>query len=74
MNDFPLYALSEEYDALREALRAVCDAVAPHAAANDAEERFPQEAFDALRQSDFVAPHVPEGTAAPARTPWPPAW
>ena len=32
-SDFPLYALSEEHQAIREAVRAVCDAkVAPYAA------------------------------------------
>ena len=32
MSDFPLYAMSEEHQAVREAVRAVCDAkVAPAA-------------------------------------------
>ncbi len=61
MNDFPLYALSEEHQAIREAVRAVCtDKVAPYAAAVDEEARYPQEAADALAASDFHAPHVPE--------------
>ncbi|MBW9204861.1 acyl-CoA dehydrogenase family protein [Mumia sp. zg.B53] len=56
-----MYALSEEHQAIREAVRAVCDAkVAPYAAAVDEEVRFPQEAYDALVASDFHAPHVGE--------------
>jgi alkylation response protein AidB-like acyl-CoA dehydrogenase len=59
--DFPMYALSEEHQAIREAVRAVCDAkVAPYAADVDEEARYPQEAHDALLASDFHAPHVPE--------------
>ena len=61
MSDFPLYALPEEHQAIREAVRAVCDAkVAPYAAAVDEEARYPQEAHDALLAADFHAPHVPE--------------
>ncbi len=56
-----MYALSEEHQAIREAVRAVCDAkVAPYAAEVDEEARFPQEAHDALVASDFHAPHVAE--------------
>ncbi|MFT4010793.1 MAG: acyl-CoA dehydrogenase family protein [Nocardioidaceae bacterium] len=61
MSDFPLFTLSEEHQAIREAVRAVCDAkVAPHAAAVDEEARFPREAYEALAAADFAAPHVPE--------------
>ncbi len=61
MSEFPLFALSEEHQAIREAVRAVCDAkVAPYAAAVDEEARYPQEAADALLAADFHAPHVPE--------------
>ena len=60
-SDFPMYALSEEHQAIREAVRAVCDAkVAPYAAAVDEEVRYPQEAADALQAADFHAAHVPE--------------
>ena len=59
--DFPVYALTEEHQAIREAVRAVADAkIAPHAAAVDEEARYPQEAADALLAADFHAPHVPE--------------
>ena len=61
MNDFPLYGLSEEHQAIREAVRVLCDAkVAPFAAVVDEEARYPQEAADALLAADFHAPHVPE--------------
>jgi alkylation response protein AidB-like acyl-CoA dehydrogenase len=61
MSEFPLFALSEEHQAIREAVRAVCDAkVAPYAAAVDEEARFPHEAYDALAAADFAAPHVGE--------------
>ncbi|HXH79314.1 acyl-CoA dehydrogenase family protein [Nocardioides sp.] len=59
MTDF--YSLSDEHQAIREAVRALCEAkVAPYAAAVDEEARYPQEAADALLAADFHAPHVPE--------------
>ena len=61
MSDAPIYALSEEHQAIREAVRDVCDAkVAPYAALVDEEARYPHEAAAALLASDFHAPHVPE--------------
>jgi alkylation response protein AidB-like acyl-CoA dehydrogenase len=61
MSDYPMYALSEEQQAIREAVRAVCDAkVAPAAAAVDEASEFPQAAYDALAASDFAAPHIAE--------------
>jgi alkylation response protein AidB-like acyl-CoA dehydrogenase len=61
MNEYPLYAPSEEHQAIREAVRAVCDAkVAPAAAQVDEAGEFPQAAYDALAASDFAAPHVAE--------------
>jgi alkylation response protein AidB-like acyl-CoA dehydrogenase len=60
-NDFPLFALSEEHQAIREAVRDLCEAkVAPYAAEVDEEGRYPDEAAKALQQADFHAPHVPE--------------
>jgi alkylation response protein AidB-like acyl-CoA dehydrogenase len=59
--DYPLFALSQEHQEFRKAIREICDAkVAPFAAAVDEEARYPQEAHDALVASDFHAPHVPE--------------
>ncbi len=61
MTDIPLFALPEEHQAVREAVRAICDAkIAPHAAEVDEQARYPQEAHDALLATDFFAPHVPE--------------
>jgi alkylation response protein AidB-like acyl-CoA dehydrogenase len=60
-NDFPLYGLSEEHQAIREAVRAVAEAkIAPYAAEVDEQARFPREAAEALLAVDFHAPHVPE--------------
>jgi len=59
--EFPMFALSEEHRAVREAVRAVCDAkVAPHAAEVDETGTFPQASYDALVAADFAAPHIPE--------------
>ncbi|MGH3331946.1 MAG: acyl-CoA dehydrogenase family protein [Nocardioidaceae bacterium] len=59
--EYPMYALSEEHQAIREAVRAVCDAkVAPHAAEVDESGEFPQAAYDALAGADFAAPHIAE--------------
>ena len=61
MTDFPLFGLSEEHQAIREAVRAVAEAkIAPFAAAVDEEARYPEEAAKALLAADFHAPHVPE--------------
>ncbi len=57
----PMFALSEEHQAIREAVRDICDAkVAPYAADVDENARYPREAAEALRAADFHAPHVPE--------------
>ncbi len=56
-----LFALPEEHQAVREAVRAVAEAkIAPFAAEVDEEARFPSEANEALIAADFHAPHVPE--------------
>src|ERR1700710_1418549 len=60
-NEFPLFALTEEHQAIREAVSDLCAAkVAPFAAEVDEESRYPDEAAKALQQADFHAPHVPE--------------
>jgi alkylation response protein AidB-like acyl-CoA dehydrogenase len=60
-SEFDLYRPSEEHDMLRDAVRAVCeDKVAPHAAEADERSEFPQASYDALRQADLHAIHVPE--------------
>jgi alkylation response protein AidB-like acyl-CoA dehydrogenase len=56
-----LFAITEDHQALREAVRAIAeDKIAPYAAEVDEQARFPQEAYDALRAADFHAPHIPE--------------
>ena len=58
---FDAYQLSEDHQALRAAVRDLCEGkIAPYAAVVDAEARYPQEAHDALVAADFHAPHVPE--------------
>ena len=58
---FDLFRLSEDHEALREAVRAVAEGkIAPYAASVDEEARYPQEAHDALVAADFYAPHIPE--------------
>src|SRR4051794_31638064 len=57
----PLFALTEEHRAIREAVRSLCEAkVAPYAAEVDELARYPEEAAAALVAADFHAPHVPE--------------
>ncbi|WP_028653309.1 acyl-CoA dehydrogenase family protein [Nocardioides halotolerans] len=57
----PLFALTEEHRAIREAVRSLCEAkVAPYAADVDEQVRYPEEAAAALQAADFHAPHVPE--------------
>jgi alkylation response protein AidB-like acyl-CoA dehydrogenase len=59
--DFDLFRLSEDHEALRDAVRAVAEAkIAPHAAEVDETAAFPKVAYDALRAADFHAPHIPE--------------
>ena len=55
-----LFELPEEYNALRESVRALADKkIAPFAQDVDSNARFPQEAFDALQGADLAAAHVP---------------
>src|SRR4051812_36689959 len=59
--DFDLFTVSEDHDAIREAVRAVAeDKIRPYAAEVDRTASFPTSAHDALVASDFHAPHVPE--------------
>ena len=59
--DFDLYRPAEEHEELRAAIRALAEKeIEPHAADVDEQERFPQEALDALNASGFNAVHVPE--------------
>jgi alkylation response protein AidB-like acyl-CoA dehydrogenase len=61
VSDFDLFRISDDHQALREAVRAVVDAkVTPHAAEVDDKGVFPQAAYDALVAADFHAPHIGE--------------
>ncbi|MGZ4523509.1 MAG: acyl-CoA dehydrogenase family protein [Mycobacteriaceae bacterium] len=60
-HDFDLFRISEDHEALREAVRAVADdKIAPFAAEVDEKSEFPHAAYDALRATDFHAPHISE--------------
>ena len=55
------YALTEEHEAIRAAVRDIAEReIAPHAAEVDADSRFPAEAQKALTAAGFHATHVPE--------------
>src|SRR3978361_390120 len=60
-NNPPLYALSEEHDAIRAAVRDIAEReISPFAAEVDAGSRFPIEAQKALTAAGFHATHIPE--------------
>jgi alkylation response protein AidB-like acyl-CoA dehydrogenase len=60
MTEFDVYRLPEDHETIRAAVREVCAArVAPHAAEADESGEFPKASYDALRASDFHAPHIP---------------
>ncbi|HKE50162.1 MAG TPA: acyl-CoA dehydrogenase family protein [Actinomycetes bacterium] len=61
MTDFDLYELPDEYHALRSAIREIAEErIAPNAAEADETSQFPEASYEALRQTDFHAPHIPE--------------
>jgi alkylation response protein AidB-like acyl-CoA dehydrogenase len=58
---FPHFALSEDHQALRDAVRSLAeDKIAPNAAEADERAEFPRASYEALVKSDFHAPHIPE--------------
>ena len=60
MSEFDVYQLPEDHETIRAAVREVCDArVAPNAAEADESSEFPKASYEALRSSDFHAPHIP---------------
>jgi alkylation response protein AidB-like acyl-CoA dehydrogenase len=59
--DFQQFTLTEEHEALREAVRElVADKIAPRAAEVDETGEFPWDVYEALRSSGFHAIHIPE--------------
>ncbi|MGI6872090.1 acyl-CoA dehydrogenase family protein [Amycolatopsis sp. 3B14] len=58
---FDLFTITEDHEAIREAVRTLAEErIAPYAAEADEREEFPKASYDALVASDFHAPHVPE--------------
>jgi alkylation response protein AidB-like acyl-CoA dehydrogenase len=58
---FPHFALSEDHEELRQAVRNLADdKIAPHAAEVDEKAEFPRASYEALVASDFHAPHIAE--------------
>jgi alkylation response protein AidB-like acyl-CoA dehydrogenase len=58
---FPHFALPEDHEELRQAVRSLAeDKIAPNAAEADEKAEFPRASYDALVASDFHAPHIPE--------------
>ncbi len=59
--DFQQFNLTEEHEALRDAVRSLAtDKIAPRAAEIDETGEFPWDVYEALRSSGFHAIHVPE--------------
>ena len=59
--DFGDFSLSEEHQALRDAVRdLVVDKVAPRAAEVDETGEFPWDVYEALKDARFHAIHIPE--------------
>ncbi|HEV3380201.1 MAG TPA: acyl-CoA dehydrogenase family protein [Trebonia sp.] len=55
------FALSEEHEALRQAVRELAaDKIAPRAADIDRTAEFPWDVYEALVKADFHALHIPE--------------
>jgi alkylation response protein AidB-like acyl-CoA dehydrogenase len=60
-NNAGLYALTEEHEAIREAVRDIAEReIGPYAAEVDADSRYPIEAQKALTAAGFHATHIPE--------------
>jgi alkylation response protein AidB-like acyl-CoA dehydrogenase len=71
--DCPVFALAEEQEALREAVRALADdKIAPRAAEVDRTSEFPWDVYEALVKSDLHAIHIPVayGGAGATRSRW----
>ncbi len=59
--DFQQFSLTEEHEALQDAVRQlVADKITPRAAEVDESGEFPWDVYEALRASGFHAIHIPE--------------
>jgi alkylation response protein AidB-like acyl-CoA dehydrogenase len=64
--DYPPFALSEEHEALREAVRALAeDKIAPRAAEVDATGEFPWDVHEALARAELTGVHIPQEYGGP---------
>jgi alkylation response protein AidB-like acyl-CoA dehydrogenase len=60
-DEFPAFALYEEHEALREAVRALADdKIVPRAAEIDRTSEFPWDVYEELVKADLQAVHIPE--------------
>ena len=60
-SSFSLYALTEEHELLRKAVRELAeDRIAPRAAEIDEQAEYPWDVHEAIRKADLLAIHVPE--------------
>jgi alkylation response protein AidB-like acyl-CoA dehydrogenase len=58
---YPVYALTDEHQQLRQAVRELAeDKIKPRAAEIDDSGEYPWDVHDALRKADLLAIHVPE--------------
>jgi alkylation response protein AidB-like acyl-CoA dehydrogenase len=61
MSDYAVYALSEEHQLLRKAVRELAeDKIAPRAAEIDEAAEYPWDVHEALKSADLLAIHIPE--------------
>jgi alkylation response protein AidB-like acyl-CoA dehydrogenase len=75
VSDVDLFRISEDHEALREAVRAVVqDKVAPYAAAVDDESRFPRRPTTPCAPGTSTRRTSPSSTTASALTRWRPVW
>jgi alkylation response protein AidB-like acyl-CoA dehydrogenase len=64
--DFPAFALTEEHQQLRAAVRALADdKIAPRAAEVDESGEFPWDVHDALAKAELTGVHIPEAYGGP---------
>jgi alkylation response protein AidB-like acyl-CoA dehydrogenase len=63
---YPLYALTEEHELLRQSVRELAeDKIAPRAAEIDEAAEYPWDVHEVLKQADLLALHVPEEYGGP---------
>src|SRR5215472_8288189 len=64
--DFPAFALTEELQELRAAVRALADdKIAPRAAEIDESGEFPWDVHEALARAELTGVHIPEAYGGP---------